>query len=140
MLFRSEIQSLTAVYSVKAVEGLRLLDDFITLGLEHPAKETLEEIKSTIKPDDLATLIYTSGTTGNPKGVMLSHDNILSNVMAVSHIPPVGEKGRAVSYLPLCHVYERMLNYMYQYLGISVYYAENVASIAENMREVKPDI
>lgn len=135
-----EVQSLTAVYSVKEADGLRLLDEFVSLGLEHPATEALAEIMRTISPDDLATLIYTSGTTGNPKGVMLSHDNILSNVMAVSHIPPVGEKGRAVSYLPLCHVYERMLNYMYQYLGISVYYAENVASIAENMRDVKPDI
>jgi len=135
-----EVQSLTAVYSVKEVDGLRLLDEFVALGIEHSAAEALAEIKKAIKPDDLATLIYTSGTTGNPKGVMLSHENILSNVMAVSYIPPVGEKGRAVSYLPLCHVYERMLNYMYQYLGISVYYAENVASIAENMRDVKPDI
>jgi long-chain acyl-CoA synthetase len=71
---------------------------------------------------------------------MLSHNNIISNFKAVRDIPPIGEEGRALSYLPLCHVYERMLVYLYQYLGISVYYAENPATVGENLREIKPDI
>ena len=85
----------------------------------------------------LATLVYTSGTTGNPKGVMLSHNNILQNFLNVSSIPAKWNK-RALSFLPLCHAYERMLVYMYQYLGMSVYYAENLGTIADNIKEVNP--
>lgn len=135
-----DVPSLKAVVAIKETEGTTRFSDFVETGKVNPALEKVEEIKSSIQEHDLATLIYTSGTTGNPKGVMLSHANILSNVKGVQHIPPIGEEGKAVSYLPLCHVYERMLNYMYQYLGISVYYAESVASIAENIREVKPHI
>lgn len=135
-----ELPSLKAVVAIKETEGTSRFDDFVKTGKANPVREKVEKIKASIQEHDLATLIYTSGTTGNPKGVMLSHANILSNVKAVQHIPPIGEEGKAVSYLPLCHVYERMLNYMYQYLGISVYYAESVASIAENIREIKPDI
>lgn len=135
-----EVESLEGVYAVKETEGVEKFSDFIEFGKNNPNPEILKTIGESVNEHDLATVIYTSGTTGNPKGVMLTHANILSNVKAVEHIPPCGEEGRALSYLPLCHVYERMLNYVYQYLGISVYYAENVASIAENMREVKPDI
>ncbi|MBW6490434.1 MAG: long-chain fatty acid--CoA ligase [Lentimicrobium sp.] len=135
-----EISSLKGVYAIKETEGVEKFPDFVELGKSNSNPELLKTVKDSINEGDLATVIYTSGTTGNPKGVMLTHANILSNVKAVEHIPPCGEEGRALSYLPLCHVYERMLNYLYQYLGISVYYAENVASIAENMREVKPDI
>lgn len=71
---------------------------------------------------------------------MLTHYNIISNFKAVEHIPPIGQEGRALSYLPLCHIYERMMNYLFQYMGISVYYAESIALIAENIREVKPEI
>jgi long-chain acyl-CoA synthetase len=88
----------------------------------------------------MATMIYTSGTTGTPKGVMLSHKNILSNVFDAAPIPPIGPQSKALSYLPLCHIYERMLTYTWQYLGVSIYYAESLATIADNIREVKPDI
>ena len=71
---------------------------------------------------------------------MLSHENIVSNFKAVSYIPPFGEEAKSVSYLPLCHIYERMLNYVYQYLGISVYYAENLGTIIDNMKEVRPQM
>ncbi|PKP48726.1 MAG: long-chain fatty acid--CoA ligase [Bacteroidetes bacterium HGW-Bacteroidetes-11] len=135
-----EIKSMKAVYAVKETAGTEKFLDFIETGKKNSNPELLKSIKASINENDLATVIYTSGTTGNPKGVMLTHANLLSNVKAVVHIPPFGEEGKALSYLPLCHVYERMLNYMYQYLGISVYYAENVASIAENMRDVKPEI
>lgn len=99
----------------------------------------MDDIKRTIYTNDLATIIYTSGTTGNPKGVMLTHANIISNVLAAKHILPFKD-GKALSYLPLCHIYERMLNYLLQYMGILVYYAENIAMNADNIREVKPDI
>jgi len=135
-----DIKGLLGVYSFKETEGVKHLNEIIALGKENAQPEKVSEIKDSIKTEDLATIIYTSGTTGNPKGVMLSHQNIISNFLAVKDIPPIGEEGRALSYLPLCHIYERMLVYLYQYLGISVYYAENPATVGENLREIKPDI
>ena len=99
----------------------------------------IENIKSGINPDSLATIIYTSGTTGNPKGVMLSHDNILSNALAVSKIfPQEGPEVRTLSFLPLCHIFERTASFMNVYLGVSIYFAESLDTIGENLREVKP--
>lgn len=135
-----DLKDLVAVYAFKETEEVKHLDELFTLGKENEAPGQLQAIRDKITPDALATIIYTSGTTGNPKGVMLSHQNIISNFMAVREIPPVGEDGRALSYLPLCHIYERMLVYLYQYLGISVYYAENPATVGDNLREVKPHI
>lgn len=158
-----EIETLKGVCTLKGIGGLILYSSLIEKGkiaealdkkkhlttetgkklpgiLEDQALHTLDKIKKSIKTHDLATIIYTSGTTGNPKGVMLTHHNIISNFKAVEHILPVHEEGRALSYLPLCHIYERMLNYLFQFGGISVYYAESIALIGENIREVKPDI
>jgi long-chain acyl-CoA synthetase len=135
-----EIPTIKDVFTYKDHHELRHLNELIDLGKANPNKGKLEEIKSRITGEDVATIIYTSGTTGNPKGVMLTHANIISNFIAASYIPPFGEEGKAVSYLPLCHVYERMLNYLYQYLGISVYYAENLGTITDNMKEVRPQI
>ncbi|HTX87708.1 MAG TPA: long-chain fatty acid--CoA ligase [Bacteroidales bacterium] len=133
-----EIPTIKGVFTYKDHHELKNLNELIELGKQHPVPEQLEKIKASIKPDDVATLIYTSGTTGNPKGVMLTHNNLISNFIGVSYIPPFGEEAKSLSYLPLCHVYERMLNYVYQYLGISIYYAENLGTIVENMKEVKP--
>lgn len=102
-------------------------------------KEELETIKASIKPGDLATIIYTSGTTGNSKGVMLSHNNLVSNIIATTVIQPLEFGDKALSFLPLCHVYERMLNMNFQYKGIRVYYAENMATIVDNLKEINPD-
>ncbi|MEI6456842.1 MAG: long-chain fatty acid--CoA ligase [bacterium] len=135
-----DIPNIKGVYTFTAHDGFNHLDDLILLGKQNANRELLEKTKAAIFPDDLATIIYTSGTTGNPKGVMLSHANFVSNFIGVSYIPPFGEDHSAVSYLPLCHVYERMLNYMYQYLGISIYYAENIGTITDNMKEVRPEI
>jgi long-chain acyl-CoA synthetase len=135
-----DIPAIKGVYTFKPVDGVRLLDELIALGRSNPAPEKVEALKAGISPDSLATLIYTSGTTGFPKGVMLSHKNILNNVMGVKHIFPVDENCKGLSYLPLCHVYERMDNYTYHYLGLSIYYAENMGTIADNIREVKPEI
>ncbi len=134
------IPTLKGLYTFTEHEGVKHLSELIELGKQNSEPQKLELIKASIKPNEMATLIYTSGTTGDPKGVMLSHNNIISNFKAVSKIPPVGEEGKSISYLPLCHVYERMLNYLFQYLGISVYYAENLATIVDNIKEIKPDI
>ena len=100
----------------------------------------MESIQEGIKETDLATLIYTSGTTGRPKGVMLSHKNIVSNSVSSRKRLPVTEDSKALSFLPLCHVYERMVTYMYIYTGTSIYYAESLETIGENLKEVKPDV
>lgn len=105
--------------------------------LEEKHKSTLKNIKKSITPDDTATIIYTSGTTGTSKGVMLSHSNLVSNIISSSKIQPLNAKHRVLSFLPLCHIFERMLNYHYQYLGISIFYAENIGTIPENLRELK---
>lgn len=109
-------------------------------GKKHPAADEVKRIRDTIKPDDLATLIYTSGTTGFPKGVMLSHHNILSNCKATEKLCPFDKSWRALSFLPLNHIFERMLSYVYMYYGISVYYAESLETIGDNLKEVRPMI
>ncbi len=133
-----EIPSIQDVFTYKDHHELKHLNELIELGKNNPDKEKLEKVKAAVKNEDVATIIYTSGTTGNPKGVMLTHNNIISNFKIVAYIPPFGEEAKAISYLPLCHIYERMLNYVYHYLGISIYYAENLGTISENMKEVKP--
>jgi long-chain acyl-CoA synthetase len=93
-----------------------------------------------IKNEDLATMIYTSGTTGNPKGVMLSHNNILSNVLACEPRIPADRTSSCLTFLPVCHVYERMLHYLYMKIGCSIYFAESLETIGDNIREVHPHI
>lgn len=128
------------VYTFRNLRGYRHLNEVIELGIANPCPSYLEKIKASITPDDVVTLIYTSGTTGNPKGVMLTHRNILSNVKAISPIVPTNPHNKALSYLPLCHAYERMLIYAWHYCGVSIYYAENIAKIVENICEIKPNI
>lgn len=128
------------VYTFKNLRGYKHLNEIIEIGRANPSVDYLNQIKDSILPTEMATMIYTSGTTGIPKGVMLSHQNILSNVIGVSPIPPIGPQSRAVSFLPLCHIYERMLIYVWQFKGVSIYYAESLATIADNIKEVKPDI
>lgn len=135
-----EVPSLKGIYTYDKIPKTKHFGELIKLGKSKSDPEKLKQIKSTVKTNDMVTLIYTSGTTGDPKGVMLSHANILSNIDATKHIPPMGEEGRALSFLPLCHIYERMLTYMFQYVGISIYYAENIGTIGENIKELRPDI
>jgi long-chain acyl-CoA synthetase len=97
-------------------------------------------LKANVRNEDLATIIYTSGTTGSPKGVMLSHNNLLSNVLACKPSIPADEHSRVLTFLPVCHVYERMLHYLYMYCGSSIYFAESMDTIGDNMREVKPHV
>lgn len=128
------------VYTFRNLRGYRHFNEVIELGIANPVPDKLSEIKASISPDDIVTLIYTSGTTGNPKGVMLSHKNFLENVKAVVPIVPLNENSRVLSYLPMCHVYERMMIYTWHFMGVSIYYAESLAHIAENLKEIKPDI
>ncbi len=101
--------------------------------------QEIESCKAKVKPEDLMTIIYTSGTTGDPKGVMISHQNIVSNVIASQPLlPTLGNDAKALSFLPLCHVYERMLSTLYLSTGISIYYAESMETIGDNLKEVKP--
>jgi len=102
--------------------------------------EAVEQRMRAVKTADLVTIIYTSGTTGNPKGVMLSHANILSNVAACIDPIPVDKNAKVLSFLPVCHIYERMLHYLYMYIGCSIHFAESMDTIGDNIREVKPDV
>jgi len=113
------------------------LDQLIGNGIKYPQPEKLAKLKADIKETDLATIIYTSGTTGYPKGVMLSHSNIVNQLKNLGSTPAKWSK-TALSFLPLCHAYERMLVYLYQYLGMSVYYAESLGTIADNIKEINP--
>ncbi len=135
-----EVPQLQNIYTFRPVEEVNHLSKLIEIGKANANPEKLKEIKDSIAPYDTATIIYTSGTTGNPKGVMLSHHNLLSNVSAVYRFFPIDQTNKALSYLPLCHVYERTNIYIYLYLGVSVYYAENMATIADNIREISPEI
>ncbi len=135
-----EMPNIKGVFTYRDHHEHKHLNELIELGKQNIDQTLLETRKAAIRPEDVATIIYTSGTTGNPKGVMLTHHNIISNFKVCAYIPPFGEEAKAVSYLPLCHVYERMLNYLYHYLGFSIYYAENLGTITDNMKDVKPDI
>jgi len=127
------------VYTLDKIEGQRELNEVLRLGIFHRKKlaDTVEKIKSTIKPDDLLTIIYTSGTTGTPKGVMLSHKNIVHNFTRTARAQPLNHTHRVASFLPLCHIYERSLNYHHQYLGISIYYIDNMGTIVSDVADTK---
>lgn len=127
------------IFTFDKINGGRHLDELLALGKKgNPAD--LEPLRAAVQPDDLLTLIYTSGTTGSPKGVMLSHDNILSNCRNSQSFVPVTKDDSALSFLPLCHIFERMVTYLYMINGVSIYYAESMETIADNLREVKPNI
>jgi long-chain acyl-CoA synthetase len=135
---RAQVPSLKEVFTIEPVPGAR---NWTELLIEPTAEEAaqLKRIQDSISENDLATVIYTSGTTGTPKGVMLSHRNIVSNVQACIPCLPQG-KIRALSFLPLNHIYERMLTFVYLFNNSSIYYAESMDTIGENLKEVKPQM
>lgn len=135
-----ELPHLKYVFSFCSLEGVKPFSEFIELGKQNLALDKIEKIKKGITENDLLTLLYTSGTTGQPKGVMLSHKNMISNVMICKDIAPFETKWRALSFLPLNHVYERFLNTLYLYHNVSIYYAENFETIGDNCREIHPEI
>lgn len=139
---KSEVPSLVSIYTFDKVNGAPNLNEILDLGSDPANQHEVSAVKKQVKPDDLVTIIYTSGTTGKPKGVMLSHHNILSNVLGSNPRVPKfpSDKPKALSFLPVCHVFERMLIYLYIYNGIGIYYAESLETIGENLKEVSPDV
>jgi long-chain acyl-CoA synthetase len=136
-----ENTKLKGVFTFDAIAGEKSWKDLLELGKDKTNQTEVEERKEAVKPEDLATLIYTSGTTGKPKGVMLSHKNIVSNVLAAKKRVPLKDgEDIALSFLPICHIFERMILYLYQYCGVSIYFAESIEKLAENAQEIKPNI
>ena len=132
-----ETPSLKQIYTFIDRGKYGYFDTLLQLGREHPHTEEIEKRKAEVDEMSCATIIYTSGTTGVPKGVMLSHHNLMNQFKNFCQTPSPWSK-RAFSFLPVCHAYERALIYMYHYLGMSIYYAESIATIADNMKEVHP--
>ncbi len=132
---------LKGVYSFNDIVGEKNWTEILELGKDTSNQNEVEARKDAVNPNDLATLIYTSGTTGTPKGVMLSHTNLVSNVLdSMSRVPMDLGKSKALSFLPVCHVFERMILYLYQYCGIEVYFAESIETIGDNIKEIHPDV
>ncbi len=141
MSIRHNLPHLKEIYSFNTIQGCRSWEEILTLGADTSNQNEVDRIKDSIKEDDLATIIYTSGTTGRPKGVMLSHRNIVSNVlMSAERVPFEEGKNRSLSFLPICHIYERMILYLYQYYGVSVYFAESIEKVSDNIKEASPDV
>ena len=135
---QQQVPGLAHLFTFDPVEGLPPWNTLLDRGAD--GRATLERHKAAVKHGDLATIIYTSGTTGKPKGVMLSHANILSNVEASAHRLPVERGARAISFLPLCHIYERMLMYLYQRAGMQVRFQESLDELGARIREAKPHV
>lgn len=136
---KNKVPSLKEIYTFDNIEGEKNWTELLN-PISNEDIELLSNIKSTIKPEELATLIYTSGTTGQPKGVMLSHTNIVSNVLGCESRLPCDATMKSLSFLPLCHVYERTVTYLYICKGVSIYYAESMDTIGDNLKEVQPEV
>ncbi|WP_367752250.1 long-chain fatty acid--CoA ligase [Flavobacterium sp. WC2430] len=140
-LIKDKVTHLKEVYSFNEIEGCKNCNELLKIGEDQGNQDEVEICKNNVKTTDLATIIYTSGTTGRPKGVMLSHQNIVSNVLdSASRIPFEAGKSRALSFLPICHIFERMILYLYQYYGVSVYFGEAIDKISDNLKEVQPTV
>ncbi|WP_291286000.1 long-chain fatty acid--CoA ligase, partial [Flavobacterium sp.] len=138
---KANVPTLKEVYSFNEIEGCKHWSELLELGKDDSNQSEVEARKDSILPENLATIIYTSGTTGRPKGVMLSHKNIVSNVLdSAPRIPFDPGKSSALSFLPICHIFERMILYIYQYYGISVYFGESIDKISDNLKEVRPNV
>lgn len=132
---------LKAIFTFDDIVGEKSWKEILKLGEDKSNQNEVELRKSAITSNCLATLIYTSGTTGRPKGVMLSHANIVSNVLASQkRVPLIYGKERALSFLPVCHIFERMILYLYQYCGVAIYFAESIEKLSENAQEIKPHV
>jgi long-chain acyl-CoA synthetase len=136
-----EVEQKPEVFTIDVIEGRRNYQEIIDLGKAYASKwhDTVEENKKNISTEEMATIIYTSGTTGNQKGVMLSHKNLCFNFMALTKMQLLNHTNKLLSFLPLCHVYERTVGYHYQFLGASYYYAGSLGTIAKDIHDMKAD-
>jgi long-chain acyl-CoA synthetase len=132
---KGKVPSLLDIYTFEKIDGAKGFFDSLPTLVD---LDEIEKHKATVTEDDLATIIYTSGTTGNPKGVMLTHKNLVSNIKSVKEVTPFTAGKNSLSFLPLCHSFERIVFYSYLSKGIHIHYAENLETIADNLKEVKP--
>ncbi|XLS27911.1 AMP-dependent synthetase/ligase [Flavobacteriaceae bacterium M23B6Z8] len=137
---KNNVPSLKHVYTFDEVLGEKNWSEVLELGEDKQNQDEVEALKNAVLPNDLATIIYTSGTTGRPKGVMLSHNNIVSNVLSSAERVPLAPGDKALSFLPMCHIFERMVAYLYQYCGISIHFAESIEKMGDNLKEVRPQV
>lgn len=138
---KQNVPSLLEIFSYNDISGCKSWKEVLHLGEDNTNQDVVEDRKNSIVTTDLATIIYTSGTTGRPKGVMLSHQNIVSDVlMSAPRVPLRAGDTRGLSFLPVCHIFERMILYLYQYYGISIYFAESIEKMSDNLKEVKPHV
>ncbi|MEP5339691.1 MAG: AMP-dependent synthetase/ligase [Algibacter sp.] len=129
------------VYTFDDISNENSWKDILALGEDPSNQNDVEGRKNNVTPNDLATLIYTSGTTGKPKGVMISHNNLVSNVLSSEQrVPFKYGESKSLSFLPVCHVFERMILYLYQYCGVEVYFAESIEKMSDNLKEIKPTV
>ncbi|MDR7210523.1 long-chain fatty acid--CoA ligase [Flavobacterium piscis] len=138
---KANVPSLKDVFSFNEIDNCKNWTELLKLGEDTSNQDAVEERKNNVSTEDLATIIYTSGTTGRPKGVMLSHKNIVSNVLnSADRIPFEPGVSRALSFLPICHIYERMVTYIYQFYGCSIYFGESIEKISDNIKEISPTV
>ena len=141
MSIKKNVPTLKEVYTFDLLSNAKNWKEVLDLGEDNSNQNEVEARKEAVEPKELATIIYTSGTTGKPKGVMLSHHNIVSNVLDSAPRIPVPEgNSRAMSFLPVCHIFERVILYIYQYYSITIYFAESIEKISDNLKEVKPNV
>ncbi|MDC9722106.1 MAG: AMP-dependent synthetase/ligase [Urechidicola sp.] len=137
---KDNVPTLKVIYAFEDIDGCKHWDEVLELGADTSNQIDVENQKNAIKETDLATIIYTSGTTGTPKGVMLSHKNLVSNALdSTPRLPLANGDTKILSFLPVCHVFERVLIYLYQYNCLSIYFAESIEKMPENIKEVKPN-
>ncbi|HLN72186.1 MAG TPA: long-chain fatty acid--CoA ligase [Prolixibacteraceae bacterium] len=136
----ARLPQIQAIYTFEEIHGVPHIDELMEIGEDRKGELSgqLEQLKNTIDPEEVATIIYTSGTTGIPKGVMLTHTNLVSNFMEHIKMHHLGKDHHVISFLPLCHVYERSVNYHFQYKGMGIYYVGNLAQIVSAIKEIKP--
>ena len=140
-LIKNNLKYLKEVYSFDPLTDCKNWEELLELGKDESNQDVVEDRKKNVKPEELATIIYTSGTTGKPKGVMLSHNNIVSNVLdSASRIPFEEGTSVALSFLPICHIFERVILYIYQYYSVSIYFAESIEKVSDNIKEVRPTV
>ena len=138
---QKNVKTLKKVYSFDKIKGCPHWSELLDEGSKMDNDDTVTKMKNQVKSEDLATIIYTSGTTGVPKGVMLSHNNVVSNVVSASkRLPLTIGQASALSFLPVCHIFERVILYIYMFNSVSVYFAESIETIADNLKEIKPNV